>query len=231
MKINYILIMFILASLMFVEGAKPSIDEQVNAEGIIESYNDSILSPMVGGIVANIKRKEGEFVKQGEVIVELAHQEQSLAVETLRIDYERNRKLYENTQSVSTEELQKKELEYKLAQVELDKRLITAPFEGVVAKLYRRVGEYSDPEEPLIRLVDTRKCRLIAHIEYALAAKLEPGMSIPIIVKENPTPIRFEGTIEHISPVIDASSGLREVKVLFDNSELKIHPGVTGMMI
>jgi RND family efflux transporter MFP subunit len=205
--------------------------ESFKIEGITESYQDSVLSPITGGIVFDIKKKEGDFVKQGDVILELAHKEQSLAVQTLGLDYERNRKLYEKTKSVSTEELQKKELDFKLAQVELEKRIITAPFDGYITKIHRKLGEYSDPEQPLVRLVDPRTCRLIAHIDYSKALALKPGMVFPVIIQENRSPVRFEGRIEYISPVIDASSGLREIKVLFDNADLKIHPGITAFLI
>lgn len=227
-----ILALFYLAmGFLLLTGIKLSIAEAIKIEGIIESYQDSEMSPIVGGIVFDIKKKEGDLIKQGEVILELAHKEQSLAVQSLGLDYERNRKLYENTKSVSAEELQKKELEFKLAQVELEKRIITAPFEGYITKIYHQLGEYSDPEKPLVRLVDPRTCRFVAYIDYHKARALQLGMIVPIIVQEDLVPIRFEGRIEYISPVIDASSGLREIKVLFDNQDLKVHPGITAFLV
>ena len=36
------------------------------------------------------------------------------------------------------------------------------------------------------------------------------------------------GKIVFISPVVDPASGLQKVKVLFDNAEGKIRPGVSG---
>jgi multidrug efflux pump subunit AcrA (membrane-fusion protein) len=37
--------------------------------------------------------------------------------------------------------------------------------------------------------------------------------------------------IEFASPVVDPSSGLREIKVVFDNDRGKIFPGATGTLI
>lgn len=215
----------------FLLSLSPLIAEEAKIQGITEAYYDSMLSPLVGGIVSEIKIKEGGPVKQGEVIVELAHYEQSVTFEALKVSFERDKRLFEKTQSISVEELQKKELEYKLAQVELEKKLIRAPFEGVAAKIYRKVGEYSRPEEPLVHLVDTRKCRFTAYIEHVLTSNIKSGMKTRIIVQENDSPVEFEGIIEYISPVVDPSSGLREVKVTFDNPGNKIRPGVTAVMV
>ena len=38
------------------------------------------------------------------------------------------------------------------------------------------------------------------------------------------------GTIEFVSPVVDKSSLLRTVKIIFDNSDRSVEPGVTGKL-
>ncbi|MGE5309265.1 MAG: efflux RND transporter periplasmic adaptor subunit [Deltaproteobacteria bacterium] len=198
-------------------------------QGITEAYQDSTMSSVIAGIVSQIRVNEGEPVKQGDIILELVHDEQSLLVENTKTDYERNLRLYEKNNSVSTEELQKKELDYKLAQVELEKRLIRAPFDGIVTKFYRHVGEYSDPQQPLLRIVNIRKCRFIGYLDRE-AGKLEKGAKTRINIGQSNGP-EYEGEVEFISPVVDASSGLREVKILFDNTEKPVTPGVVGFLL
>ena len=42
---------------------------------------------------------------------------------------------------------------------------------------------------------------------------------------------QFTGTIYFVSPVVDPASGLMRVKVIFENPEGRIKPGVAGRML
>jgi multidrug efflux pump subunit AcrA (membrane-fusion protein) len=56
-------------------------------------------------------------------------------------------------------------------------------------------------------------------------------MGVRVRVDEMNSPITRRGSVEFISPVVDPSSGLREVKVLFDNADGRVHPGVAGSLL
>ena len=170
-------------------------------------------------------------------------------METLRMDLEGTRKLQEETKSVSLDDLRKKELEYRLAegeherlrvaekredieyrfaQAQLQKRFITAPFDGIIVQKLLEVGEGCSQQQALFRIVDTRKCRLVVHMEQAPSLKMKPGRQVTLRIHEADGPVIVQSTVEFVSPLIDASSGLREVKLLFDNPDGRVHPGVTG---
>ena len=173
-------------------------------------------------------------------------------VETLKVDLEGTRTLHATTRSVSLEDLQKKELEYQLAVADLERlqvseqreqierriaeeqlarRFITAPFDGVIVELLLEEGEGCTQQQPLFRIVDTRRCRLVVHMEQAPALKLTVGRTVTLRVQEADGPMSVQGTVEYVSPLVDASSGLREVKVVFENPEGKIHPGLAGVIV
>jgi RND family efflux transporter MFP subunit len=239
------------------------------SRGIVEPYQDAKVSATVGGTVVAIKAAEGQFVRAGEVVVELDSALEALEVErrklvaestaeldaaqsrmeTLRLDLEGTRKLQEETRSVSLDDLRKKELEFRLAEAEhqrllvseereriesrfaeaqLQKRFITAPFDGVIVEKLLEVGEGCSQQQALFRIVDTRKCRLVVHMEQAPSLKMKPGRQVTLRVQEADGPVTARGTVEFVSPLVDAASGLREVKVVFDNPDGRVHPGVTG---
>jgi RND family efflux transporter MFP subunit len=173
-------------------------------------------------------------------------------VETLKVDLEGTRTLHAGSRSVSLEDLQKKELEYQLAVAELERlrvseereqierktaeaqlarRFITAPFDGVIVELLLKEGEGCTQQQPLFRIVDTRRCRLVVHMEQAPALKLKVGGTVSLKIQEADGTVTVQGTVEYVSPLVDASSGLREVKVVFENPVGKIHPGVTGAIV
>jgi RND family efflux transporter MFP subunit len=246
--------------------------QQWTPRGITEPYRDATLSATVSERVSAIMKEEGQYVRAGAVILELEREEEILEadrrrliaeskaevnaarqrVEALQVDLKATRQLYDSTKSVSLEELQKKELEYKLAESELEglliaekreeieyriaqfqveKRLIRAPFDGVIVKIHLEVGENCTPQDPLIRIADTTKCRLIVHLDTSVSRQLKEQMSVRVRIDGSSDPTILPGTVVFVSPVVDPSSGLREVKVLFDNHDGQVNPGMTGTLL
>jgi RND family efflux transporter MFP subunit len=246
--------------------------QQWTVRGVTEPIKDATLGATVAGTVASIKKVEGALVRQGEVILELDKEQEALEVErrkliaeskvevtaaqyraeTLRLELDTARQLYENTRSVPREELQQKELEFKLAQAEVERlqiaeererleyriaeeelrrRIITAPFDGVVIKQFLEVGEACTPQAPLVRIADVSRCRLVIHMEAAASRGLEPNVPVQIKIDGLRSPAVLQGKVDFVSPVVDPSSGLREVKVLFDNPDGLINPGVPATLL
>jgi RND family efflux transporter MFP subunit len=246
--------------------------QQWTPRGITEPYRDATLSATVSERVSAILCAEGQYVEAGTVIVELERQEETLEVdrrrliarskvevtaarqrlETLQLDLEATRQLYESTQSVSREELLQRELEYKLAeaeleslliaeeredleyriaQVQLEKRLIRAPFDGIIVKIFPEVGENCTPQDPLVRIADITRCRLIVLLEASVSRQVKERMDVRIRIDGLGNPKILPGTVEYVSPVVDPYSGLREVKVLFDNGDGQVNPGMTGTLL
>jgi RND family efflux transporter MFP subunit len=257
---------------ILVAGSLAAHAQQWTVRGITEPIKDATLGATVAGTVASIQKQEGELVRQGEVILELNKEQEALEVErrkliaeskvevtaaqyrveTLRLELDTARQLYENTRSVPREELQQKELEYKLAQAEVERlliaeereeleykialeelrrRIITAPFDGVIVKQFLEVGEGCNPQEPLVRIADISRCRLVIHMEASASRGLEPRVPVQIKIDGVRSAAVLRGTVEYVSPVVDPSSGLREVKVLFDNPGGLINPGVPATLL
>ncbi len=241
------------------------------APGITEPINDVIVSASVPGTIAKIPVKEGDFIDQGRLIVEMEKRYEELEVqrrkllwegkaelqaaaaqmEQLKIDLDGTKSLFDTTKSVSKEQLLKKELEYKQAVAEHDKlvlaesreaieyemaleqlrqRMITAPLAGFVTELFRKAGEDCKAQEPLVRIVDTRQCYFVANLEAAAASALRPGQPVKLEIDAGGKRLPFNGIVSFVSPVVDPASGLQKVKVLFENPEGKISPGVAGLL-
>lgn len=170
---------------------------------------------------------------------------------TLKNEYLTTKSIFDATKSISQEELLQKELEYKLAQSEferllwakerekiehdiaasqLEDRIIRAPFDGVVTKLYLKIGESCSTQDPLVRIVDTQQCRLVAYLDSSNPVKIDKDSSVYIEISYGKTIIKKDASIDFISPVADPSSGLREIKASFDNSDYSIQPGITGRL-
>lgn len=120
----------------FVRAAEP-----VSITGITEAVRDITISAEVSGLVAVVPVREGQFVKKGQILMELDHELEALEVrrrklmldsqveltaaaeraEILSELLELSRSLYQKTKSISLEELRKKELEHILAVMEVER--------------------------------------------------------------------------------------------------------------
>lgn len=166
-------------------------------------------------------------------------------------DLQSTRALFERTASVSREELDRKELEFKLSQLEIARleqakqrerverdmaleqvglRQIIAPFDGVVADLFFDEGEGVQANQIVVRLVSDQRCYLVVNAPAHIVAGVAMGDSANLRFEGAP-PILKEGSIAFISPVVDAASGLRRVKIEFDNETNRVEPGVAGQWL
>lgn len=213
--------------------------------GITEAIHDVTLSAPAAGIIGKRPLKEGDFVKAGEVILELDKRLEDLEVnrrkfvlDLRKTELESSKKLFEKTISLSREEMDKKitefavaEAEYELAKEQLNRRQIIAPFDGMITALLMDVGEACQAQQALTRLVDTRRCYFICNVEARAGHALKVGQTVKLEIESGDQSAPFTGTIYFVSPVVDPASGLMRVKVIFENPDGKIRPGVAGRML
>ncbi|MBN1604596.1 MAG: efflux RND transporter periplasmic adaptor subunit [Chitinispirillaceae bacterium] len=166
-----------------------------------------------------------------------------------KLDFDATRLVFDSTRAISEEDLWKKELEYNLAKAEFDKltaakakevvehkialrnlahHFILAPYDCVVATRFLNLAETCKPQESLVRIADINRCRFIAYVPSSHTKNLQKGTKVNLVLNSANGELPREGTVDFISPVVDPSCGLRTVKILFDNQDRAIQPGITG---
>jgi len=79
-------------------------------------------------------------------------------------------------------------------------------------------------------LVDTRQCYFVCNVEAVPAGRLKAGQSVKLLVDTTTGAVTVAGKVVFISPVVDPASSLLKVKVLFDNADGKVRPGLAGKL-
>jgi HlyD family secretion protein len=111
---------------------KGDIEKRTVATGKVEPRNEILIKPQMSGIIAEVFKEAGDKVQAGDIIAriqvvpdmvnlssaESRVQRAQLAANQSRINYERDKKLYEN-EVISREEFEKVELQYRNDQEEL----------------------------------------------------------------------------------------------------------------
>jgi RND family efflux transporter MFP subunit len=211
---------------------------------LTEPFRDVQMSTIVPGNVAIIHYGEGTFVEKGDVIMELDSSTEQLDIkrrkvlaENLKATLDRSEMLLKNTSSISMEEVDESRSEYQLAAIELElaldglgKKQLEAPFSGIVTHLPIEVGEYCEPPQIILRMVDTRQFFCVANIDPGAASKLEMDGAVAYLAETGSGKVRVEGRIVFISPVLDPASGLLRIKAVFDNPEGLVRPGEGGYL-
>lgn len=213
--------------------------------GVTEPVKDVTLAFPIVGVVGARPLQEGATVRKDQVVIELDKQLEELDVERKRFaselaasELERLKTLAQrNAISVSKEEMEKKRSEHGIARVDhelaaavLKRRQLVSPIDGQVAQFYKDVGEKCEDQQPVVRIVDTRRCHLVANLEPRLAQSLRLDQKVRVEVQAGDSPITFEATLIYISPVADAASGLLRIKAIFENPDGRIRPGVAGRL-
>jgi RND family efflux transporter MFP subunit len=220
-----------------------SLNAAETARGVTEPFLDAVMNSPVDGIIAVVHCNEGDTVEKGTPLIELDKSLQELEVnrrqiilENLRSELRRTEALFERTKGVSVEELERKRLEAREAEAEhdlardrLDKRTIRAPFSGtVVDRLGRAPGEgLRQNESPLLRLVDTSKLRFVCRLDEPVGREFKLGQTVNLLLGDNASKT---GQVCYVSPVVDPASGLMTIKVLVDNADGSIRPGIAGLL-
>ena len=215
-------------------------------EGAFVKKGDTVIE--LDSTLERLEVERRKLIAESKVDLEASKEQ----LEILKKDYESTRALFEETKSISEQEVyrrrleymaaqaehdrrilgeQLEELEYEIAKAQLERRIIKAPFDAVVVEVIAEVGENCSPQQPLIRIADTRRVRLVVYVEPNISRQLRPSMSVRVTIEESDSPIVRRGEVEFISPIVDASSGLREVKVLFNNENGSVAPGATGSLL
>ena len=266
------LLMTLAAGCFLISAPLISAEEMVTVAGLSEPVNDVLLSFEIDGRISKIYFKEGEQVEKNTVVIELNKWFEDLEVKrnrliweskveldsaaerekTLKSLYVSTRELYQKTGSVSKDELEQLELEYKLAAAEherltiaeerekieydmarakLDKLILRSPIQGIISDLFLDEGESCESRQPVVRIVDTSMCILVCNIESSLGIELRQGQAVDLNIQAGSGTVQKKGKIIFISPVVDPASGLYQVKAAFDNTNHMIKPGVEGSML
>ena len=122
-------------------------------------------------------------------------------------------------------QLEVAELALAQAQKQLDKATITAPFDGVIARVSVDEGETVSSATTIIHLIDPSSMELNVNVDEVDIPDVKLGQRANISVDALPD-MQFEGRVSSICPLPTGEAGLvlYEVKISFDapeGSELK----------
>ena len=165
----------------------------------------------------------------------------------LDVDYQRAEKMWE-AQIISKEQLEHaqykaesdqwdvkrvsellvnaKDVEHSL-ELELEKTRITAPFDGVVARRYVRVGQSVSRSDRLFWVTAVSPLRIRVTLPEKFLGRIKPGTMVGITPADDlSSSRRYRARVIEVSPVVDPSSDTIEILGELSGDTAGLRPGM-----
>ncbi len=231
--------------------------------GTIDACRRSKMSPAMGGHIDSLPVKEGDEVKKDQVLLELWNKEAKARVQAAEMNAKQvcilSARAEKNAQRKT--ELRQKDLasedeteiavsnaasqsaacdaalaNVKVTQASLERTMLIAPFNGVVAEIEGELGEYVTPSpvgvatKPTVDLIDSSCIYISAPIDEIDAPEVHSGMKARIMMDAFGDQ-EFPATVRRVAPyVLDLEKQARtvEIEAVFDNPDKVLLPGYSA---
>jgi RND family efflux transporter MFP subunit len=152
---------------------------------------------------------------------------EQLTVQKNRLEAEQAR----HEQEVAVLEMKQEEAELNAAKAQITRRRIVAPFDGVIVQIYARKGEWAEPGQKALRIVNVDKLKAEGFIPAEDATEQVVGRSIKLAVEPSAERKTFDGKIVFVSPEVDPITRQVRVWAEIDNRDGRLRPGQSARMV
>lgn len=210
----------------------------IRISGQTEADKRALLATRAAGIIAELPVKQGDHVKQGDLILALNAEDKPAAVETAkqvvkqreaelvaaqRLAKSGNLATLQLDIAISAVALAKSQLE--LAQAELDRTRIFAPFNGVVDKVPVELGSSVMQGGEVATLLSLDPVLVRGEVSERDLTHIKIGDSAEALLVAGE---KVEGTVRYISREASASTRTFRIEVAIPNPDNRIPAGMTA---
>jgi membrane fusion protein (multidrug efflux system) len=125
------------------------------------------------------------------------------------------------------QELLRAQADLQAITLELEKTHIRAPFDGVVARRYVRVGQEIATGDRIFWVTAVRPLRVKFTLPENFIGRIKVGQNLALTCLDEPG-VRHQAKVIQVSPVVDPSSGTFEVLAQVVNPGGNLRPGMTA---
>lgn len=212
--------------------------DTVPAVGTLAAVNGVDISASAAGLVKEINFESGQKVKKGQMLLRLDTEVEQgdlrsaqAEAELARTSAARSRQLV-RTDSVSQAALDKAEAELKVREAkvaalraQIDKKVVYAPFDGVLGVRKVDLGQYLNPGTPIVNLQDLSTMLADFTVSQKNLGAVGIGERIQMTTDAWPGRV-FQGEVAAVEPQVDAKTGMVLVQGRFPNPEGILRPGM-----
>jgi membrane fusion protein, multidrug efflux system len=233
-----------------------TVSNQISLIGTTQAISESTVASEIAGLVEYFPINEGDYVKKGDVLVNLKETESRLRLkgavaakkrieanlQNAEKEFKRVSKLKE-TNSVAekqydtafytyialSQELLQNGSEIDLLNYEIKQQKVLAPFSGFVAKEHTQIGEWINKGGPVVTLLDLDKVQITVDVPERYSVLLAPRGNVNVSIK-SVSNNSISGKIYSVLPQGNPDSRTFPVRIHIENPDHKIKSGMEAMV-
>lgn len=210
----------------------------LNAVGTLRAANGADLAMEVAGLVTAVNLKSGQDVKQGQLLLQLRDgddvaqlQQLEAAAQLSQLTFERARKQLA-VQAISkadydsaAADLKAKQAAVAQQKVVVAKKQLRAPFAGRAGIITISPGDYLSAGTTVVTLQQLDPLFVDFYVPQGELGRLQIGQPVHLTLDAYPGQ-QFDGTLNAISPRVDASTRNVQAEASASNHDKKLLPGM-----
>lgn len=214
-------------------------NDRVSAIGTAGADKSVTIFPRSAGVVEEVLFKPGETVASGDLLVRLDSDAEVIALEQAEValrDARAKLARYEalaTNQSISSverdtarSEVAAADLAVREAQLDLERRTIRAPYEGIVGLSEIEIGDLLSTSTAITSIDDRSTLKIEFRIPEVFAAKVALDQTISATTPSRPGET-FTGVVSAIGSRIEADSRTLVVRADIPNRDDLLRPGMS----
>jgi RND family efflux transporter MFP subunit len=222
-----------------IKEIKPEVFKHyITVFGNVEADKYAKVSPEMNGQIRTIHVQEGQRISKGQLLVSLINDatqssinEAKASLELANITYEKQKSLWDQGIGSEIQFLQAKtqrqaaEDRLKMLEAQLRMSQVRAPFDGIVDKIFPKVGDIAGPMVPVVELVNLSRLTIKADVSESYVGMIHPGDKVEVSFSSMPGET-LNATIKRTTKVINPTNRTFQVELNISNPGEKIRPNM-----
>jgi RND family efflux transporter MFP subunit len=171
---------------------------------------------------------QAELRRSTESIERFAKSVSQSQLDVEKLTVERNQlesEQADHEHEIAVLEMKATENELSAAQAQVARRQILAPFDGVIVQIYVRRGEWVEPGQKALRIVNVDRLKAEGFVTASQAGAELISKSVALEIEGIDQQAPTAGMIVFVSPEMDPITGQVRVWAEIDNRESQLRPG------
>lgn len=205
-------------------------------------YREATLSSLVAARISTIPFKQGDHFNKGDTLVSFECGVLSASLQTAQAKRKQHRLTYDANQelrqqdavsklelALSEAKVEEGNAEVALAQAQLQKCTVPAPYNGQIVKILANEFENVEVGDPLLSILDDSKLEMTLHVPSRWLMLLNKDAKFQVALDE--TGKTYQAVVTRISPRIDPASRTFEVTAQILGEHEELMAGMSGSAI
>jgi membrane fusion protein, multidrug efflux system len=215
----------------------------IDVQGMVDASESVNVMPLMTGRVMRILVKEGDAVKEGQMLAELDYDLYTKQLNSLQPQLTLAKDLYERQQRLWDQKIgselqvlqaktQKESLEKQMETIRetIDMNIIKSPISGTVDLVSLKVGQLAGPMamEPAFRVVNLAGLKVKGEIAEAYAAKVSKGNAVMVHFPD--LNANVDAKITFVERVIDPMTRTFTAEAALTGDNSTYHPNMVAIL-